>query len=90
VREAPAAAEEHSFEISVLDVDKKVLRQIWHDLCEKYPHDVPKEFTDIYQDVKLFRDNTWVFHHGNPAEYQRKLEQILYLYGVEGAHLQVA
>jgi len=90
VREAPAAAEEHSFEISVLNVDKKVLRQIWHDLCEKYPHDVPKEFSDIYPDVKLFRDNTWVFHHGNPTEYQRKLEQILYLYGVEGAHLQVA
>jgi Amt family ammonium transporter len=91
-RGSPAAAsvEEHAFEISVLDVDKKVLRQIWHDLCAKYPHDVPKEFTDIYQDVKLFRDNTWAFRHGDPDECRRKLEQILYLYGVEGAHLQVA
>jgi hypothetical protein len=71
-------------------VDKKVLRQIWHDLCEKYPHDVPREFNDIYQDVKSFRDNTWAFRQGNPEEYRRKLEQILYLYGIEGAHMQVA
>jgi Amt family ammonium transporter len=85
-----SSSEEHAFEISVLDVDKKVLRQIWHDLCEKYPHDVPREFNDIYQDVKSFRDNTWAFRQGNPEEYRRKLEQILYLYGIEGAHMQVA
>jgi hypothetical protein len=90
MRAAPSTTEEPSFEIAVLDVDKKVLRQIWHDLCEKYPHDVPKEFLDIYPAVKSFRDNTWTFRQGNPEEYQRKLEQILYLYGVEGAHLQVA
>jgi Amt family ammonium transporter len=88
-RGAPAAAG-HSFTISVLDVDKKTLREIWHDLCGKYPHDVPKEFHDIYLDVISFRDNTWTFCKGNPEEYQRKLEQILYLYGVEGAHVQVA
>jgi hypothetical protein len=73
-----------------LDVDKRALRRIWHDLCEKYPHDVPQEFTDIYQDVMSFRDNTWTFRQGSPEEYRRKLEQILYLYGVEGARLQVA
>ncbi len=89
-RSAPPVTEARAFEISAPDVDKKVLREIWHDLCEKYPRDVPKEFADIYQDVKLFRDNTWIFRQGDPAEYQRKLEQILYLYGVEGVHLQVA
>jgi hypothetical protein len=89
-RSPAAAAEGHSFAISVLDVDKRALRQIWHDLCEKYPHDVPREFTDIYQDVMSFRDNTWTFRQGSPEEYRRKLEQILYLYGVEGARLQVA
>ena len=89
-REGSPAAAEPSFEISVADVDKKVLQQIWNDLCQKYPHDVPQEFSDIYLDVKSFRDNTWTFRKGNPEEYRRKLQQILSHYGVKGVHLEVA
>ncbi len=89
-RRTPAAAEAHPFSIAVLDVDKKAVRHLWHTLCEKYPHDVPKEFSEIYPDVISFRDNTWTFRQGNAEEYRRKLEQILYLYGIEGARLQVA
>lgn len=89
-RRTSTGAETHSFAITVLDVDKKAVRSVWHMLCEKYPHDVPKEFSDIYPDVLSFRDNTWTFRQGNAEEYRRKLEHILYLYGIEGAHLQVA
>jgi hypothetical protein len=73
-----------------VDVDKRFLRALWAELCQKYPHDVPQEFADIYPNVKSFRDNVWTFRKGDADEYRQKLEQILYLHGVEEPRLRVA
>jgi Amt family ammonium transporter len=75
--------------LTVANVDKKWLRAVWEDLCQQYPHNVPRAFKEIYDKVTTFRDNVFVLKPGDARHYRDQLANILYQYGVENPDVRV-
>jgi len=80
---------ERPFRLAVQGVEKKIIKQIWASLCRDYPHNTPEAFNDIYPHVVSVTDGVFTFKKGDPARFKEKMEQLLYLYGVEGAVITV-
>ncbi|MBI3988557.1 MAG: hypothetical protein HY347_02955, partial [candidate division NC10 bacterium] len=83
------ATRERPFKLVVKEVEKKVVKQIWANLCNDYPHNTPQDFNDIYPHVASVTDGVFTFRRGDPSRFKEKMEQLLYLYGVEGAVITV-
>ena len=77
------------FKIVVGNLDKRLLKDIWEDLCSKYPHAVPEDFAEIYPNVSRFQDDTFSFKRGDPVRFQEKVGSLLSLYGAGGAVIRV-
>ena len=74
---------EKPFKLVVKEVDKKVVKQIWEQLCYEYPQNTPPEFNEIYPYVATVGGNVFTFRKGDPYRFKEKLENLLYLHGVE-------
>jgi Amt family ammonium transporter len=89
VRAAPVSTAgpttmEQPFRIVVRGVDRRVLRDMWQRLCHDYPN-TPRDFNELYEHVPRFSDDTFSFKKGNPDQFRETVENLLYMYGVEGA-----
>jgi hypothetical protein len=65
-------------------VDKRALREMWQRLCHEYPN-TPREFNEMYEHVPRFGDDAFSFKRGSPDHFREAVENLLYMYGIEGA-----
>ncbi len=75
---------EQPFKIFVQGVDKKALRDMWQRLCHDYPN-TPRDFNEMYEHTPRFSDDSFSFKRGNPDQFRETVENLLYMYGIEGA-----
>lgn len=84
VTSAGPATMEQPFRIVVRGVDKRVLRDMWQRLCHDYPN-TPRDFNEMYEHTPRFGDDSFSFKRGNPDGFRETVENLLYMYGIEGA-----
>ncbi|MFQ5882979.1 MAG: ammonium transporter [Candidatus Methylomirabilales bacterium] len=89
LRETNAAAagpttKDEPFRIVVRGVDRRALREMWQRLCHDYPN-TPRDFNEMYEHVPRFGDDSFSFKKGNPDQFRETIENLLYMYGIEGA-----
>ncbi|GBD38437.1 Ammonium transporter NrgA [bacterium HR37] len=65
------------FKIVVENVSKEEIKRWWEDMCYQSTGSRPKEFNEIFRQVKKFHNGTFFFRRGNPEEAKRKLNLLL-------------
>lgn len=85
----PLTIQEQPFKLVVRDVDKRAMKEVWQRLCYDYPAKTPKEFNEIYPYVVTFSEEAFTFRKGDPNRFKERVEQLLDLYGLETARVEV-
>lgn len=83
------AAMEQPFRIVVRGVDRKMVREMWQRLCHEYPHNTPPDFNEMYEHSPRFGDDAFSFKKGDANRFRKTVENLLYVYGIEGAMVTV-
>jgi len=65
------------FRIVVENVNKEELKRWWEDMCYERIRERPKEFNEIFRQLKKFHDGSFFFSKGDPEEMKRKLQILL-------------
>ena len=66
------------FRIIVENMSREELRRWWEDMCYERTTERPKEFNEIFRQLKKFHDGSFFFNKGNPEELQKKLKILLH------------
>lgn len=65
------------FRIVVENVSREELRRWWEDMCYERAVERPREFNEIFRQLKKFQDGSFFFGKGDPEEMKRRLQVLL-------------
>jgi hypothetical protein len=83
------ALKEKPFKLVVKEADKKAMKEVWERLCYDYPQHTPQDFNDIYPHVSTVHEGTFSFRKGDPQRFKQKVENLLYMYGLDQARVVI-